>query len=82
MTDMSLPSRFSHFSTLAVPSKLKMKPVFRWLAILLSVIGLVFTDVSYSLLVPPRKAPDDPIGDYDWGSFLLRFTERFLEAGG
>jgi hypothetical protein len=34
--------------------------VFRWLAILLSVIGLAFTDASYSLLVPPRKAPDDP----------------------
>jgi hypothetical protein len=40
-----------------------MKPVFRWLAILLSVIGLAFTEVSYSLLVPPHKAPDDP----HWG---------------
>src|SRR5207244_5011647 len=55
-----VPSRFGHFSSLSVPRKFKMKRVFRWLAILLSIIALAFTDVTYSLLIPPHKAPDDP----------------------
>jgi len=58
-----IPSRFSHFSALPIPRKLKMKRVFRWLTILLCIIGLAFTQISYSLLVPPYKAPDDP----HWG---------------
>jgi hypothetical protein len=87
------PSRFSHFSTLAVPRKLTMKPVFRWLAILLSVIGLTFTDVSYSLL-PPHKAPDDPhwglrlgfitlaiYGALFGGWWLERRRKRLLRSG-
>jgi hypothetical protein len=58
-----VPTRFSHFSTLPVPRKLRMKRVFRWLTILFGIIALAFTDVSYSLLVPPYTAPDDP----HWG---------------
>ena len=89
-----VPSRFSHFSSLAVPRKLKMKPVFRWLAILLSIIGLAFTDVCYSLLVPPHKAPDDPhwglrlafipLAIYCalfWGWRLERRRKRLLRSG-
>src|SRR2546429_2337949 len=44
------PSRFGHFSSLSLLRKFKMKRVFRWLAILLSIIALAFTDVTYSLL--------------------------------
>src|SRR5437868_7859912 len=50
-----VPSRFGHFSSLSVPRKFKMKRVFRWLAILLSIIALAFTDVTYSLLIPPDR---------------------------
>lgn len=56
-----IPERFSHFPSLAIPRRLKMKRVFRYLAFLLLFIALAFADVSYSLLVPPHKAPDDPI---------------------
>ena len=89
-----VPSRFSHFSFLAVPRKLKMKRVFRWLAILLSIIGLAFTDATYSLLVPPYKASDDPhwglrlgfipLGIYCalfWGWWLERRRKRLLRSG-
>lgn len=39
-----VPSLFSHFSSLAAPRKLKMKRVFRWLTILLCIIGHRETD--------------------------------------
>lgn len=55
-----VPSRFSHFSSLAVPRKLKMKRIFLWLAVLLSIIALAFTDATLSLLTPPHKTQDDP----------------------
>jgi len=71
-----------------------MKPVFRWLAILLFVIGLIFTDVSYSLLVPPHKAPDDPYWGLRlgfiplaiycvlfWGWWLERRRKTLLRSG-
>lgn len=55
-----IPSRFSHFPSLGVPRKLKMKRIFLWLAVLLSIIALAFTDDAYSLLIPPHTAQDDP----------------------
>lgn len=55
-----VPSRFSHFPSLAVPRKLKMKRIFLWLAVLLSIIALAFTDATLLLLIPPHKAQDDP----------------------
>ena len=89
-----VPSRFSHFSSLSVPRKLKMKRVFRCLAILLPIIALAFTDVTYSLLIPPHKAPDDPqwgarmalltVGIYGaiiWGGLLERRRRRLLQSG-
>lgn len=89
-----VPSRFSHFSSLSVPRKLKMKRVFRWLAILLPIIAFAFTDVSYSLLIPPHKAPDDPqwgarmalltLGIYGailWGVLLERRRRLLLQSG-
>jgi hypothetical protein len=40
-----------------------MKRVFRRATILTSFVGLMFTCASYSLIVPPHKAADDP----HWG---------------
>ena len=65
-----VPSRFAHFSSLAVPRRMKMKRIFFWLTILLSIIALAFTDATYSLLTPPYKAPDDP----QWGTRLGLIT--------
>lgn len=67
-----VPSRFSHFPSLSIPRKLKMKRIFLWLAILLSIIALAFTDATFSLLIPPHKAQDDP----QWGARL-----GFITAG-
>lgn len=53
-----VPSRFAHFSSLAVPRRMKMKRIFFWLTILLSIIALAFTDATYSLLTPPYKSPE------------------------
>jgi len=71
-----------------------MKRVFRWLAILLPIIALAFTDVTYSLRIPPHKAPDDPqwgarmalltagiYGAILWGGLLERRRRRLLQSG-
>lgn len=89
-----IPARFSNFPTLAIPRRLKMKRVFRWLAFLLAFIALVFADVSYSLLMPPYKAADDPqVGRkmvlipiaiscaLGWGWWLERRRKRLLRFG-
>jgi hypothetical protein len=55
-----VPTRFSHFESLHIPRRLKMKRVFRWATILMFFVGLMFTCVSYSLIAPPHKADDDP----------------------
>ncbi|MBV9888996.1 MAG: hypothetical protein JO119_20830 [Acidobacteria bacterium] len=54
-----VPVRFSHFSMLPVPRKLKMKRVFRWATILMLFVGLAFTCECYSLIVPPHNGADD-----------------------
>ncbi|HEV2194569.1 MAG TPA: hypothetical protein VGR55_03260 [Candidatus Acidoferrum sp.] len=61
-----VPSRFSHFPSLSIPRKLKMKRIFLWLAVLLSIIAVAFTDTTLSLLIPPHKAQGDP----QWGARL------------
>ncbi len=89
-----VPTRFSHFPSLAVPRRLKMKPVFRYLTFFLVFIALAFADVSYSLLVPPHKAPDDPrfgariglisvgiSGTLLWGWWLERRRKKLLRLG-
>lgn len=58
-----VPTRFSHFYSLHIPRKLKMKRVFRWATILILFVALAFTCGSYSLIVPPHQAADDP----SWG---------------
>jgi hypothetical protein len=89
-----IPERFSHFSSLSTPRRLKMKRVFRYLTFLLTFIALAFTNVSYSLLVPPHKAPDDQrigarIGLITFGIYcvlcggwwLERRRKRLLKTG-
>lgn len=79
-----IPARFSHFPTLAIPRRLKMKPVFRYLTFLLAFIALAFADASYSMIVPPYKAPDDPrigarIGLISVGIFCTMVLGWWLE---
>ena len=89
-----IPARFSHFPSLAIPRRLKMKRVFRYLTFLLLFIALAFADVSYSLLVPPHKAPDDPVFGKRiglisaaivcalvWGWWLERRRKKLLRSG-
>jgi hypothetical protein len=55
-----VPARFSHLAGLHAPRRLKMKRVFRWATVLMLFVGLMFTCASYSLIVPPHQAMDDP----------------------
>jgi hypothetical protein len=66
------PSRFSHCSTLAVPRKLKMKYVFRWLGDS-AICHWACLHGRLFLLIRHRVTP---IRAYDWSSSLLRFTVR------